>query len=201
MIFHAAISLRFTHAMALLSGVIFTSASCCFEPHPGASAVFFVPLERKVRGRRLSDRWRRCPESEPRVAAPHRPTCPGHWPARCPPSRQRERESAAHRGNGSGATSRGCGPKVGPIPSRLRANPEESAPETRFLVRAPAPREGTAESLTRRTILGKEASGRGSFLPRCPHEAGKPGRSRDAGHDPPEKLSRAQGAEHGEVAK
>ena len=132
---------------------------------PGHPAVFFVPLDRKVRGRRLSDRRGRCPESEPRTKSCCSASLnvPGHWPTRCPPSRQRERESAAHRGNGSGATSRGCGPKVGPIPSRLRANLEESAPETRFLVLAPAPHEGTAESFTRRTILGKEASGRGSF--------------------------------------
>ena len=165
MIFHAVVSLRFTHAKVLLSGVIFTSASCCFAPHPGASGRVLRPSRQKSPRPASFRPLGRCPESEPRTKSCCSASLnvPGHWPARCHPARQRERESDAHRGNGSGATSRGCGAKVGPIPSRLRANPEESAPETCFLVRAPAPREGTAESLTRRTILGKEASGRGSF--------------------------------------
>ena len=137
---------------------------------------------------------------EPRVAAPHRSTYPGHWPARCPPSRQRERESAAHRGNGSGATSRGCGPKVGPLPSRLRANLEESAPETCFFGASACAARRNRRKLNASHDPRQRSERARQLWPRCPHEAGKPGLSRDAGPAPPEKLSRAQGAERGELA-
>ena len=128
----------------------FTSASCCFEPHPGASSRVLRPSRQK----------------SPRPAS-FRPSA----------ALSRERTTnqellllIAQRTPATGPRAALCRGSV--RENRLLIEATEAAqllilrnqrPETFFLVRAPAPREGTAESLTRRTILGKGASGRGSF--------------------------------------
>ena len=110
----------------------FTSASCCFEPHPGASSRVLRPSRQKS-PRPASFRpsaalsRERTTNQELLLLIAQRTPATGPRAALCRGSVRENRLLI----EATEATSRGCGSKVGPIPSRLRANPEESAPPRR----------------------------------------------------------------------